>query len=124
MAAHKSRCQKPDSGDRKAERRAHGRSEDGRENKQESPAATTLDGCGYLLWFGKTPECCRLGGRVPKERMNRGWRRTEGGDEVRESEGKWIRHFFLWDGRKQQGTKLGKNLRWKQSKYRMLLQSL
>lgn len=60
-----------------------------RKDKHESPVVTTPDGCGYLVWFGKIPECCRLGERVPKERMNRACGRTEGGDQVRELEGKW-----------------------------------
>lgn len=59
-----------------------------RKAKHESPAVTTRDGCGYLVWFGKIPECCRLGESVPKEGMNRACGRTEGGDQVRELEGK------------------------------------
>jgi len=49
--------------------------------------------------------------------MNRACGRTEGGEEVRESEGKWVR-------RKQGGAKLGEYFRWRQSKYRTLTQSL
>ena len=48
--------------------------------------------------------------------MNQACGRTEGGDEVRESEGKWVR--------KQGGAKLGEHFRWRQSKYRTLPQSL
>ena len=48
--------------------------------------------------------------------MNRACRRTEGGDEVRESEGKWVR--------RKQGGFLGEYFRWRQSKYRTLPQSL
>lgn len=49
--------------------------------------------------------------------MNRACGRTEGGDQVRELEGKWVR-------RKQRGAKLGGNFRWRQTKYRTLPQSL
>lgn len=54
-------------------------------------------GVGILFSLGKYEYA--VGGRVPKERTSQAWRRMEGGDEVREPEGKRIRHFFLRDGR-------------------------
>lgn len=51
MLAHKSRCQKPDAEDRKSERRAHGRSKDGRE-RPSMRARQSQRLMGVAIWSG------------------------------------------------------------------------
>ena len=54
------RCPKPDAVDRWPESLAHERFKDWeRENELESSADTMVDGCGYLVYFGKIGVCCR-----------------------------------------------------------------